>query len=108
MVLTRLQKRYPKAQSRDFDGNPGQITEADALIAYLQMLGTLVDFQNLPCRRAGKSEIDMEAWAYEEVLAFAQSWGAVYFTVMFAVVLVYAFWPKNQARLSTRHADSTR
>jgi len=38
-------KRYPKAQARDFDGNPNQITEADALIAYLQMLGTLVDFK---------------------------------------------------------------
>jgi len=38
-------KRYPKAQTRDFDGNPNQITEADALIAYLQMLGTLVDFK---------------------------------------------------------------
>jgi len=40
-----LQKRYPKAQARDFDGNPGEVTEADALIAYLQMLGTLVDFK---------------------------------------------------------------
>lgn len=40
-----LKKRYPKAQSRDFDGNPKEITEADALIAYLQMLGTLVDFK---------------------------------------------------------------
>ena len=40
-----MQKRYPKAQARDFDGNPKQITEADALIAYLQMLGTLVDFK---------------------------------------------------------------
>ncbi|MFO1088631.1 MAG: cytochrome-c oxidase, cbb3-type subunit II [Hyphomicrobiales bacterium] len=39
-----LVKRYPKAQARDFDGQPGKITEADALIAYLQMLGTLVDF----------------------------------------------------------------
>jgi len=28
---------------RNFDGAPG-VTEADALIAYLQMLGTLVDF----------------------------------------------------------------
>src|SRR6266704_2194943 len=35
-----LEKRYPKAQARDFDGNPGRITEADALIAYLQLLGT--------------------------------------------------------------------
>jgi cytochrome c oxidase cbb3-type subunit 2 len=42
---TDLVKRYPKAQARDFDGNPGRITEADALIAYLQVLGTLVDFK---------------------------------------------------------------
>jgi len=40
-----LAKRYPKAQARDFDGNPGRISEADAVIAYLQVLGTLVDFK---------------------------------------------------------------
>jgi cytochrome c oxidase cbb3-type subunit 2 len=40
-----LQKRYPKAQVRDFDGDPGRVTEMDALVAYLQMLGTLVDFK---------------------------------------------------------------
>jgi cytochrome c oxidase cbb3-type subunit 2 len=40
-----LLKRYPKANVRDFDGNPKRITEADALIAYLQMLGTQVDFK---------------------------------------------------------------
>jgi cytochrome c oxidase cbb3-type subunit 2 len=40
-----LQKRYPKSVARDFDGNPGKITEMDALVAYLQMLGTLVDFK---------------------------------------------------------------
>jgi cytochrome c oxidase cbb3-type subunit II len=39
-----LETHYPKAQVRDFDGNPDQITEMDALIAYLQMLGTTVDF----------------------------------------------------------------
>ena len=38
-----LLERYPKAQVRNFDGQPG-ISEMDALIAYLQMLGTLVDF----------------------------------------------------------------
>jgi cytochrome c oxidase cbb3-type subunit 2 len=36
--------RYPKAPVRDFDGNPREVTEMDALVAYLQMLGTLVDF----------------------------------------------------------------
>jgi len=39
-----LQARYPKAVIRDFDGDPGQVTEMDAVVAYLQMLGTLVDF----------------------------------------------------------------
>ncbi|MFM7404667.1 MAG: cytochrome-c oxidase, cbb3-type subunit II [Erythrobacter sp.] len=38
-----LATRYPKAQIRDFDGDPKRVTEMDALIAYLQMLGTLVD-----------------------------------------------------------------
>lgn len=38
-----LLERYPKAQTRNFGGQPG-ISETDALIAYLQMLGTLVDF----------------------------------------------------------------
>ena len=38
-----LKKRYPKVQVRDFDGDPTRITEMDALVAYLQMLGTLVD-----------------------------------------------------------------
>jgi cytochrome c oxidase cbb3-type subunit II len=40
-----LAQRYPNAQSRNFDGNPQKVTEADALIAYLQMLGTQVDFK---------------------------------------------------------------
>lgn len=38
-----LLDRYPKAQVRNFDGQPG-LSEMDALVAYLQMLGTLVDF----------------------------------------------------------------
>ena len=38
-------KRYPKAVARNFDGKPGAPTEMDALVAYLQMLGTLVDFK---------------------------------------------------------------
>jgi cytochrome c oxidase cbb3-type subunit II len=36
-------KRYPKAQVRDFDGQPDRLTEMDALVAYLQVLGTMVD-----------------------------------------------------------------
>ncbi|MDW5316740.1 cytochrome-c oxidase, cbb3-type subunit II [Rhizobium sp. PL01] len=40
-----IESRYPKARIGDFDGNPQAITEMDALVAYLQMLGTLVDFK---------------------------------------------------------------
>ena len=40
-----LTKRYPKALARDYDGKPDRLTEADALIAYLQVLGTFVDFK---------------------------------------------------------------
>jgi cytochrome c oxidase cbb3-type subunit II len=43
---TDLQKRYPKAQARDFDGDPMRLTEMDALVAYLQILGTLVDLDS--------------------------------------------------------------
>lgn len=36
-------ERYPGAVISNFDGQP-ELTEMDALIAYMQMLGTLVDF----------------------------------------------------------------
>jgi cytochrome c oxidase cbb3-type subunit 2 len=39
-----LLARYPKAVVGDFDGDPAKVSEMDALVAYLQMLGTLVDF----------------------------------------------------------------
>lgn len=56
---TGLLARYPKAQARDFDGNPARLTEMDALVAYLQMLGTLVDVdaarpQEPPGKGAGR------------------------------------------------------
>jgi cytochrome c oxidase cbb3-type subunit 2 len=40
-----FQKRYPKAQIRKFNAESATVTEADAVVAYLQMLGTLVDFK---------------------------------------------------------------
>ncbi|WP_298813394.1 cytochrome-c oxidase, cbb3-type subunit II [uncultured Roseibium sp.] len=39
-----FEERWPTAQIRDFDGNPDAVTEMDALVAYLQVLGTMVDF----------------------------------------------------------------
>ena len=38
-----LLQRYPKAATGDFDGDPSRITEMDALVAYLQILGRMTD-----------------------------------------------------------------
>ena len=44
MDSSGLEERYNNVRIEDFDGNPQEVTEMDALVAYLQMLGTLVDF----------------------------------------------------------------
>jgi cytochrome c oxidase cbb3-type subunit II len=49
-----LARRYPKTQSRDFDGDRGRLTEMDALVAYLQGLGTQVDFAAAAAREQAK------------------------------------------------------
>ena len=38
--------RYPKAMVGDFDGNPRRVSEMDALVAYLQILGRMVEFDD--------------------------------------------------------------
>ena len=42
-----LLARYPKAAVGDFDGNPRRLTEMDAIVAYLQILGRMVDFTDV-------------------------------------------------------------
>lgn len=42
-----FQGRYARARQAAFDGNPVVVTEMDAVVAYLQMLGTLVQFRDV-------------------------------------------------------------
>ncbi|MHA1567195.1 MAG: cytochrome-c oxidase, cbb3-type subunit II [Alphaproteobacteria bacterium] len=42
-----LLARYPKAAVGDFDGQPTRLTEMDAVIAYMQILGRMVDFSKV-------------------------------------------------------------
>jgi cytochrome c oxidase cbb3-type subunit 2 len=42
-----LLERYPKAATGDLDGNPNRLTEMDAIVAYLQILGRMVDFTDI-------------------------------------------------------------
>jgi cytochrome c oxidase cbb3-type subunit 2 len=44
---TAFAGRYARARQAAFDGNPAVVTEMDALVAYMQMLGTLVDFRDV-------------------------------------------------------------
>lgn len=62
-----LIERYGEnVNARDFDGQPNMISEMDALIAYLQVLGTMVDFDmtkdiNLDEFQASQQEDKTEA-----------------------------------------------
>ena len=50
-------KRYGKATTvRAFDGQPGRLTEMDALVAYLQILGRLTDAAYKPIAEAGANK----------------------------------------------------
>lgn len=42
-----VQERYPNAAVGDMDGDPARVTELDALIAYMQILGRMVDFSTV-------------------------------------------------------------
>jgi len=42
-----LAARYARARQSAFDGDAARVTEMDALVAYLQMLGTLVNFSEV-------------------------------------------------------------
>ena len=48
---TDLLKRYPRAVTGKFNADSNEITELDALIAYLQMLGALVRISDIPPER---------------------------------------------------------
>ena len=50
-------KRYGKATTmRAFDGNPSHLTEMDALVAYLQILGRLTDVAHKSVAQAGPEQ----------------------------------------------------
>jgi cytochrome c oxidase cbb3-type subunit 2 len=49
--IEAFEARYPKAIVRDFDANPALLSEMDALVAYLQMLGTLADLQSFDVKK---------------------------------------------------------
>ena len=53
-----VSKRYGKETAvRAFDGRPGELTEMDALVAYLQILGRLTEAAHKPVADAGNQPV---------------------------------------------------
>lgn len=45
---------------------------------------------------------------YDALASFAQTWGLLFFFLMFGCALIYALWPKNQERFNrAAHAPLT-
>lgn len=49
--IDAFKERYPKAVVSNFDLNPALLSEMDALVAYLQMLGTLAEVQSFDVKK---------------------------------------------------------
>ncbi len=75
-------KRYPKAIVRDLKVDKGELSEADALIAYLQRLGTQVDFLQALRRQSQYSLRAASMSTYEYWQSFAAKWGFAYFAAV--------------------------
>ena len=101
-------ERYgEKTQVSAFDGVVTQLTEMDALVAYLQVLGRLTDaaYSNTAAPRTGaRSHQLTEAGGrlmdidHDTLVGFAKSWGLFYLIAMFIGVVIYAFWPSNRKK----------
>ena len=85
-------KRYGEATNvRAFDGKPGVLTELDALVAYLQILGKLTDAAHKPVAGGGRVTMDNDF-----VVWFSKSFGLFYLIALSIIIVVYAYWPSNK------------
>ena len=74
-----LKSRYgDKVNARLFDGNPDMVTEMDALVAYLQVLGTMVEF---PTAEAVKPQspptMSSQCWKYGRLASASRASGSL-------------------------------
>lgn len=88
--ISGLQARYgDDVNARDFDGQPNFTSEMDAMIAYLQVLGTMVDFDTLN----KESEKQMkELFANSD----AGITGLIIFFIVFCLAVAWLFRPGSK------------
>ena len=75
---------------RAFDGKPGELTELDALVAYLQILGKLTDAAHKPVAAAGGDHGQRICGLVLQIIRTVLSDRALDHH------LVYAYWPSNK------------
>ena len=80
---------------RAFDGDPGRVTEMDALVAYLQILGGLTDAADITRPRRRSDAMDI---GHDTLVAFAKTFGLFYLIALSVGVVIYAFWPSHGGR----------
>ena len=91
-----FQGRYARARQGAFDGDPGRVTEMDALVAYLQMLGTLVDFRDVtPAQLRAVREAAMMDRLIEHLPLLRSLW-VVWFFVLFLGMLWLVLRPSKK------------
>ena len=96
-------KRYGEATTvRAFDGQPDELTEMDAIVAYLQILGRLTEAA-LQDRSQGR-QVTMDV-AHDTLVWFAKSAGLFYLIGLSLMVLAYTFWPSNKKRFEKAAAS---
>ena len=83
-----LNKRYPKVQFRDFDGDPSWSPKWTRWSPISQMLGT-PSTSKRPA--AGAGQVSYDAFRH-----FADSWGLVFMGVMWVSFIGWAFLPRNR------------
>ena len=84
---------------------PGELTEMDALVAYLQILGRLTDAAHKTASR--RRRVTM-ASRTTTLVWFAKSVGLFYLIGLSIIVLAYAYWPSNKKRFDQAAAVDPR
>jgi hypothetical protein len=98
---------FEKTNIRDFDGNPDQVTEMDALVAYLQVLGTMVDFTGYDqAAAAPAAPTETQLMAPLAANATAGFIGMFLFMAFFAAVIYVLLRPGAKAAGRTSRANS--